>query len=92
MRALGLDQRPQRGTVGHRDDVGTMGNLVAGGIGVAVDGNDFHAQALQGDDDLLAEFAGTEQHDAQCAGGQGGAELHRLSPWGRGARFVEREV
>ena len=51
------------------DPVGAVGDLVAGGVGVAVDGDDFDAQPLQGDDHFLAEFAGAEQHDAQGARG-----------------------
>ena len=53
-----------------------MGDLVAGGVRVAIHGNRFHAQALQGDEDFLAEFAGAEQHHAQGGGGKRGAEFH----------------
>ena len=68
MRLFLFDELAQGGAIGHRDDVGAMGDLVARGIGVAVDGDDFDAQSLQGDDHFLAEFAGAEQHDAQGAG------------------------
>jgi len=45
-----------------------MGDLHRRGIGVAVAGDDFTAQALQFDHHLFAEFPGAEQHDA---GGRG---------------------
>ena len=44
-------------------------HLMARGVGIPIHRNDFDAQALQGDDDLFAQFTGTQQHDA---GGQGG--------------------
>jgi hypothetical protein len=43
-------------------------DLVTGGVGIAIDRDRLHAQALQGDDDFFAEFAGAEQHDARGAG------------------------
>ncbi len=46
MRPFLLDQLAQRGAVGHRNDVGAMGDLMAGGVGVAVDGDDFDARAV----------------------------------------------
>ncbi|SHU56453.1 Uncharacterised protein [Mycobacteroides abscessus subsp. abscessus] len=59
----GLDQGAQLFGVGHRDDARVVGDLVAGGVLVAIDGDGLDAQTLQGDQDLAAEFAGTEQHD-----------------------------
>ena len=73
-----FDQAAQCGTIGHRNDVGAMSDLMAGRVFVAVDGNHFDAQALQRDDHFLAEFAGTEQHDAQGGGGERGADFHGL--------------
>ena len=90
MRLFLLDQLAQRGAVGHRNDVGAMGDLMAGGVCVAVDGDDFDAEPLQRDDDFLAEFAGAEQHDAQGGGGKRGADLHgvlRLMCLGNPAEF-----
>ena len=53
-----------------------MGNLMAGSVFVAVYSNDLDAEALQRDDDLLAEFAGAQQHDAQRSRGKRGADFH----------------
>nr|GEU28566.1 hypothetical protein [Tanacetum cinerariifolium] len=71
---LAVDQRGQRRAVGHVDDVGAVRNLVARRIRITVDGNHFHTQALQGDDDFLAQLARAEQHDTGGGRGQGGAE------------------
>ena len=35
-------------------------------------------QALQRDDDLLAQFAGTERHGTQGSRGKRGADLHTI--------------
>jgi hypothetical protein len=59
--------------------MGAMGNLMAGSVFVTVDSDYFDPQALQGDDHFLAEFAGTEQHDAGGRGGERGADLHGVS-------------
>ena len=69
-----LDQPLQRGGIGHRDHVRAMRDLVARRVGVAVDGDRFHAQALQRDDDFLAEFAAAQQHDAG-GGGESGVPM-----------------
>jgi hypothetical protein len=71
-----LDQRAQRGAVGHVDHVRAMRDLLAGSIGVAIDGDHLDAESLQRDDHFLAELAGAQQHDAQGAGGQGGSDFH----------------
>jgi hypothetical protein len=76
LRSFLLDQTAQRGAVGHVDHVRPMRDLLAGGIGVAIDGDHLDAEPLQRDDHFLAEFAGAEQHDAQGAGGQRGTNLH----------------
>ena len=69
----------QGGPVGHRNDVGTVGDLMARCVLIAVDGDHFDAEALQGDDHFLAEFAVAEKHDAQGAGGKRGANFHEDS-------------
>ncbi|MDT4844279.1 hypothetical protein FQZ97_782300 [compost metagenome] len=51
-----------------------MRHLVARGVGVPIHRNDFHAQPLQGDDDLFAQFARTKQHDSGGQGRQGRAK------------------
>ncbi len=76
VRPLLLDQALQRGGVGHRDHVRAVRDLVARRVRVAVDGDGFHAQALQRDDDFLAEFAAAEQHDAGGGRGQRCADVH----------------
>ncbi len=63
LRPLLLDQPAKRRRVGHRDHVRAMRDLVAGRVRVAVDGDDLDAEALQRDDDFLAELAAAEQHD-----------------------------
>ena len=45
VRPLLLDQAPQRGGVGHRDDVGAVRDLVPGRIRVAVDRDRFARRA-----------------------------------------------
>ncbi len=80
MRPFLLDQRAQRGAVGHVDDMRAMRHLMAGRIGVAVHRDDFDAQALQGDDDFLAEFAAAEQHDAGGGGESGVPMTHGSLP------------
>jgi hypothetical protein len=64
MRPFLLDDGAQAGRVGHRDDVRTMRHLHARRVSIAIDGNDFDAESLKGDDHFLAEFAGAKQHDA----------------------------
>ncbi|BBP05083.1 hypothetical protein TPL01_09670 [Sulfuriferula plumbiphila] len=66
-----------------------MRYLVAGGVGVAVHSDGFHAQALQGDDDLLAEFTAAEEHDAGGGGGERSAEFHGM---GFQKKFFATEV
>jgi len=63
MRFLLFDQRAQCGAVCHVDHVGTMRNLVAGRVCIAIDCDGFHAEALQCDDDFFAQLAAAEQHD-----------------------------
>ncbi|MEA3220435.1 MAG: hypothetical protein OZX49_01543 [Immundisolibacter sp.] len=71
-RPLALDQRPQRGAVGHVDHMRAVRHLLAGRVRIAVHRDGLHAQALQGDDDFLAELAGAQQHDAGGIGGKRG--------------------
>uniref|UniRef100_UPI00311F758F hypothetical protein n=1 Tax=Thauera sp. SDU_THAU2 TaxID=3136633 RepID=UPI00311F758F len=68
---LDLDQRLELGRVAHGDGARMVRHLLAGCVVVAVDGDGFHAQALQRDDHFLAEFAAAQQHDAGGRGGQG---------------------
>ena len=71
-----LDQRAQRRPVGHGDDVAAVGNLHGRRMWIAIDGDDFTAEALQGDGDLLAEFAAAKQHHAGGGGGERGSDWH----------------
>jgi hypothetical protein len=71
---LGLDQRLELRRVAHGDGARVVRHLLAGRVLVAVDRDGLHAQALQGDQHLLAEFTGAEQHHAGGGGGKGGAE------------------
>ena len=64
IRSFLFDQAFQRDRVAHGDHMGAMRDLVAGRVGVTVHGDGFHAQALQRDDDFLAEFAAAQKHDA----------------------------
>ena len=63
VRFLLLDQRAQSGAVCHVDHVGAMRDLVSGRVGVAIDRDGFHAEALQCNDNFLAQLAAAEQHD-----------------------------
>ena len=63
MRLFLFDQAAQCLCISHIDDVGAVSNLVTGRVHIAVDGNHLGAQALQGDDDFLTQFARTQQHD-----------------------------
>ena len=76
MRTLLLDQGAQGSAVGHVDHMRPVCDLVAGCIGITVHSDGFHAEALQGDDDFLAEFAAAEEHDAGGGRGERGAEFH----------------
>jgi hypothetical protein len=71
---LGLDERLELRGVAHGDGAGVVGHLLAGRVLVAVDRDGLDAEALQGDQHLLAELAGAEQHHAGGGGGKGGAE------------------
>ncbi|MNW14043.1 hypothetical protein D3C71_2121580 [compost metagenome] len=46
VRPFFFDNVPQRGGISHRDHVGTMRNLHAGRVRIAVDSNDFDAKPL----------------------------------------------
>ena len=72
-RPLLLDQAPQRGAIGHRDHVRAMRDLMARRVGVAVHGDDLHAQPLQRDDDFLAELPAAQQHHFRGRGRDGRA-------------------
>ncbi len=80
MRALLLDQGAQGLGVGHVDDMGAVGDLLGGGVGVAVHRDGLHAQPLKLDDHFLAQLAGAQQHHPDGGRRQRGAEDHAPSP------------
>jgi hypothetical protein len=63
-------------------------HLLAGRVGVAVDGNGLDAQALQRDQHFFAQFTAAQQHDAGGVGGQRGSDGFH----GDSARGWERPV
>jgi len=67
LRFLRVDQSGEDIARGHVDGLRTVRHLVAGGAVVAVHRDDLHAQALQGDDDFLAQFSRAQHHDP-CGG------------------------
>ena len=71
---FGFDQDFELGRIAHRDGAGVVRHLLAGRVVVAVHGDGFDAQALQCNQDLLAQLAGAEQHDFGGVGGQRGSE------------------
>jgi len=73
-------QTAQGGPVRHVDYMAAMGHLHPGGMVVAVHGDHLDTQALQSDNDFLAQFAGTQQHDAGGGGTQGCTDSHGFSP------------
>ena len=79
LRLFAFHKFAQCNAVGHRNNVGAVSDLMAGCILIAVDGNDFDAQALQRNDHFLAKFAGAEEHDTGGGGGKRGADLHGIS-------------
>ena len=66
VRTLLFDECAQRCTIRHVDDMRTVRHLMPRRIGVAIHCDGFHAQTLQRDDNLLAEFAAAQQHDSDC--------------------------
>jgi len=58
--------------------VGAMRDLMTGRVGVTIHCDGFHAQALQRDDDFLAQLAAAEQHDAGCGRSERRAEGERF--------------
>jgi hypothetical protein len=71
---LPLDHRPQGLAVEHGNGVAAVCDLHRRGVVVAVDDNDLDAEALQFDDDFLAEFAAAAQQHAGGRGGERGAD------------------
>jgi hypothetical protein len=57
-----------------------VGNLVPGRIRVSVHGDHLSPQALQGNDDFLAQFTAAQQHHASGGVRKWSAYLHLLSP------------
>jgi hypothetical protein len=49
-------------------------HLHGGRVGIAVDGDHLDAEALQFDDDFLAEFPGAEEHGLGGSGRERGAD------------------
>src|SRR4029450_8894827 len=79
VRILELDHAAQLGAVEHGNHVRGVRDLHRGRTGVAVDGDDVHAQTLRLDRDLLAQLArateqelggGTRARSAQDDGGR----------------------
>ena len=66
-----FDQRAQCRAVRHVDDMGAMRDLMSRRIGVTIHRDGFHAEALQRDDDFLAQLAAAEQHDSVAEGVSG---------------------
>jgi len=61
---LRFNQGAQLVRVAHGDGPAVVGHLLARCVVVAVDSDGFDAQALQGDQHLLAELTRAQQHDA----------------------------
>ena len=74
VRLFGLDQCRQLGGIAHRDGAGMVGHLVTGCVVIAVHRHRLHAQALQGNQHLLAQLAAAQQHDFGCVLGERSAE------------------
>ena len=69
-----VDDLAQGIRVRHGHHVGAVRHLLPRRVRVPVHGDDLHAQALQGDDDLLAQLSGAEQHHSGGEGRQGRAK------------------
>ncbi|OOL30471.1 hypothetical protein GQ85_19695 [Rhodococcus rhodochrous] len=72
--SFGLDEREQGLRVAHVDGVRAVRHLVPGRVRVPVHRDHLDTEPLQRDDHLLAELTGAEQHDAQGAGSERGAD------------------
>ena len=66
-----VDDLAQGIRVRHGHHVGAVRHLLPRRVRVPVHGDDLHAQALQGDDDLLAQLSGAEQHHWVARGDRG---------------------
>ena len=64
MRLFQLDDGTQRGAIQHVDHVAAVRNLHGRGIGIAINGDHFNAQALQFDDDFFTQLAAATQQYA----------------------------
>ena len=78
VRPFALDQLAQRLRVGHVHHVRAVCHLMAGRIRIAVHGDHLDAETLQRDDDLFAQFAGTEQHNSRSGRAEWGSDAHNL--------------
>ena len=76
MRPLPLHYRAQRLGVRHIDHMRAMRHLRRGCVGIAVDGDSLHPQALQFDNDFLAQFARAQKHHLHGGGRQRRAQPH----------------
>jgi len=68
-----FDQRLELSRIAHGDGARMMGHLLARRVFIAVHGNGFHAQALQGNQHFLAQLAAAQQHDFGGIGGERGS-------------------
>ena len=68
MRLFLFDQRTQCHAIGHRYHMAAMCDLHARCVRVAIHCDHFATEALQGDDDFLAQLAAAKQHDARGRG------------------------
>ena len=88
-----FDHPAQFRFVQHIDGVTAVRHLHPGRIGVAVNGNGFHAEPLHGNDDFFAEFAGTAEKDLGGRRGERSSDFHEIPPlgdWFYGLRSASR--
>ena len=75
VRFFRFDDGPERRAVKHVDDMAAVGDMHGGRVGIAVHRNDFDAEALQFDDDFLAELTRAEQQGLPGGGSEGRSDL-----------------
>ncbi|CUY31839.1 Uncharacterised protein [Serratia marcescens] len=73
VRPLLFDNGFQRVTVQHIDDVAAVRHVHGGGVGIAIDGDHFQAEALAFNGDFFTQLPGAEQHNAGGGRAQGGS-------------------
>ena len=74
IRPLFFGNFPQSLSVQHIDDIGAVGDLHGGRIGIAVHGNDFDAQPLQLNHNFLTQLPTAAHHDFGGTRGEGSSE------------------